>query len=376
MPRSTPIWLEFDPRLDKRLRSKLVSGLSCIVRIGATLWMANDETCHIERVQLRPSSGARAQRWGQHTRYALADYLPLAMPRQSADPLETPETDLEGLDFRDGYLWVLGSHARSRGEANHATANDNLRALATIERKGNRYLLGRIPVTPGSDGPGLAREIGKGSQRRTAASLRNNAKGSQLTRLLQRDEHFGPFVALPGKENGLDCEGLAVAPSGRVFVGLRGPVLDGWAGLIELRIVANPDHAARLRLAPVRLAPGGRKRTYRKHFLDLDGRGVRDLVLDGEDLLILAGPTMAASGSFAVFRWSGGARVARQSVVRGDRLEKILELPDAGKSDHPEGLAMWPASGSARARLLVVYERTAKRRRRGDSAVAADLYSL
>jgi hypothetical protein len=371
--RSTQLLLQFDPRMPKAVRSALVGGLSCAVRIGDTLWTASDETCHVERLQPLPGTASCAQRWGQHTRFALADYLPLAIPARRRNPLAVPEADLEGLAYREGYLWVLGSHSRLRGEADRATTVENLRALATIERDGNRYLLARIPVIVDHAGTSLARNTGKGTERHTAACVRNNAKGSRLTRLLARDAHFGPFVALPGKENGLDCEGLAVGAGGRVFVGLRGPVLDGWAGLIELRVATDPEDHTRLSLRPI---PGSGKPPYRKHFLDLDGRGVRDLLLDGADLLILAGPTMGNSGSFAVFRWRGGARVRRASLVRGDRLEKLLDLPDDGRNDHPEGIAAWPAAAGGRARLLVLYERAAKDRQRGPAAVLADVYVL
>lgn len=373
MAHRTQLLLQFDPTLPKRVRSALVGGLSCAVRIGDTLWTACDETCHVERMQPLPGTTAYPRRWGRHTRFALADYLPLPVAPPRRDPLAAPEADLEALAYRDGYLWALGSHARSRGEADRATTGESLRALATIERKGNRYLLARIPVIVDRAGIVLARKTGKGSDQRTAACVRNTAKGSRLTHLLARDAHFGPFVALPGKENGLDCEGLAVGAGGRVFVGLRGPVLGGWAAVIELRVATDSKDPTELSLRPI---PGGGRHRYRKHFIDLDGRGVRDLLLDGADLLILAGPTMGNSGSFAVFRWRGGARVGHASLVRGDRLEKLLDLPDDGRNDHPEGLAAWPPNGRGRARLLVVYERTGKQRRRGPAAVLADLYAL
>ena len=35
---------------------------------------------------------------------------------------------------------------------------------------------------------------------------------------------------------------------------------------------------------------------YRKHLLELGGLGIRDLCVDGDDLLILAGPTMDLDG--------------------------------------------------------------------------------
>jgi hypothetical protein len=41
------------------------------------------------------------------------------------------------------------------------------------------------------------------------------------------------FLPLPGKDNGFDVEGLAVFGA-RLFVGLWGPVLCGWAVILEL----------------------------------------------------------------------------------------------------------------------------------------------
>lgn len=40
------------------------------------------------------------------------------------------------------------------------------------------------------------------------------------------DPHFAPYLAIPGKGNGFDIEGLAVDGQ-RLFLGLRGPVLLG-----------------------------------------------------------------------------------------------------------------------------------------------------
>ena len=53
------------------------------------------------------------------------------------------------------------------------------------------------------------------------------------------------------------------------------------------------------------LRPFDDGRGYRKHVLRLDGLGVRDLCPHGEDLLVLAGPTMDLDGPVHVFRWHG-----------------------------------------------------------------------
>lgn len=61
-------------------------------------------------------------------------------------------------------------------------------------------------------------------------------------------------------------------------------------------------------------------RPYRKHLLDLDGLGVRDLCPHSDDLLVLAGPTMDLDGPVRLFRWRGGCLVDAPTVVRGEVL--------------------------------------------------------
>jgi hypothetical protein len=131
-----------------------------------------------------------------------------------------------------------------------------------------------------------------------------------------------------------------------------------------------------LRLKPI--GPDGRP--YRKHFLDLRGLGVRDLCAQGSDLLILAGPTMALAGPLTIFRWPGGARPDRESLVFNEALPTVLELPtDAGQNtgqDQAEGLTLFGLDGGEANDVLVVYDSTAPRRCRGASAVEADLFAL
>lgn len=65
---------------------------------------------------------------------------------------------------------------------------------------------------------------------------------------------MGPFLkaGIPGKDNGFDIEGIVVFPdeSGGiediwVFVELRGPVLRGWAILLELQVKDEGEREAK-----------------------------------------------------------------------------------------------------------------------------------
>lgn len=62
----------------------------------------------------------------------------------------------------------------------------------------------------------------------------------------------------------------------RLFMGLRGPVLRGWAVILEVELEDN-DQPSTLSLKAI----GPSDRLYRKHFLHLGGLGIRDLCAQG-----------------------------------------------------------------------------------------------
>ncbi|MEI2780992.1 MAG: DUF3616 domain-containing protein [Candidatus Competibacter sp.] len=224
--------------------------------------------------------------------------------------------------------------------------------MAKVGRDGNRFLLARIPLSDDAT-PSLKRTVERDGHSRTAARLAGNQKSNALTRVLASDEHLGPFLAIPGKDNGFDIEGLAVADD-RVFVGLRGPVLRGWAVVLELAL--EEQDTTTLTLKPI--GPDGRP--YRKHFLDLGGLGVRDLCAQGDDLLVLAGPTLTVAGPQKIFRWPGGARPDRESLVFGKDLPTVLDVPGDAGPEQAEGMALLDCNGGEGRSILVVYDAAAE----------------
>ena len=365
MNRTGTVLLEFDPRWNALGKAKKLSdGLSAAVQIGDALWVANDESLSLERLSRQPGTGDGAIRYADHRQFSLHDYLELPMPpRTESGNIE--EADIEGLDHDGGYLWLVGSHSvkRAKPKAKNSVAK-NVERLAEVGRDGNRFLLARIPLT--ADGHSLERAVGQNGHRRTAARLRGDARGNQLTEALADDPHLGPFLAIPGKDNGFDIEGLSVAGD-RVFVGLRGPVLRGWAVILELAL--EEQDASTLTLKPI--GPGGR--SYRKHFLDLGGLGVRDLCARGDDLLVLAGPTLTVAGPQKVFRWPGGARLDRETLAFRKDLPTVLDIPVGAGPERAEGIASLDANGGDNGSVLVVYD-PAGSRRRDESAAEADLF--
>lgn len=333
--------------------------LSAVRQAGPHLWLASDEMNSVERLS-RTGDGA----WGEHRMVPLDALMPLP-----GGPEE--EIDIEGMDFDGGYLWVVGSHGLKRRKPRpKKEAAREIGRLAELRADGNRYLLARYP-TAEADGEWTLCEGEEGGRR--PARLAGGDRGNVLTEALRFDPHLAPFLAIPSKDNGFDVEGLAVRGD-RVFLGLRGPVLRGWAVVLELAV--EEEAPGLLRLA--RIGPG--RQPYRKHFLDLRGLGVRDLCLHGDDLLILAGPTMDLDGPAAVYRWAGALDAEEEQLLGKDALEEVVGIPygtgEHAAFDHPEGLTLFWEDGATEPALLVVYDSPDSRRMHGDAAVHADVFPL
>lgn len=141
-------------------------------------------------------------------------------------------------------------------------------------------------------------------------------------------------------------------------------MLRGWAVVLELEL--KPTRKGRLK---ARRIDGHRR--YRKHLLATRGLGVRDLKLDGDDLLVLAGPTLAADGPARVLRWRNAVAARTSAAHPPEAITLALELPANGASDRPEGLVRWGDD------WLVVYDSPSGRRLDGGGAsVTADVWAL
>jgi hypothetical protein len=336
------------------------TNLSAVRSDGAVLWVAGDETATVER--LIADDPEEPHRYAQQASFHLADFVQL--PGAGDDE---EEADIEGLARHGCFLWAVGSHSlrRKQIKAKHS-GEKALRRLAQVTGQPNRQILVRLPVGVVDGVPTVVRELEIDGVRHRAASF--GGHGTNLREILADDEHLGRFLPLPGKDNGLDVEGIAVAGT-RVYLGLRGPVLRGWAMVLELRPEVDPEAPERLRLT---LFDDGRP--YRKHVLQLRGLGVRDLCPHGDDLLVLAGPTMDLDGPVHVFRWHGALQADMPQVVRGDLLTRELDLPYGDGYDHAEGIGLvGPADSPG---LLVVYDSPSLARLTDDGGVLADVVRL
>ncbi|MDQ0767954.1 hypothetical protein QF031_000703 [Pseudarthrobacter defluvii] len=328
-------------------KKDLRDGLSAIARQGRHFWVANDESTSLERLTLE----------GDHAR----DHRSFDLTKVLELPGEG-EIDIEGLDVDDDTLWLLGSHSSVRKRVKDKHSPDEARdLLAAVEVSQRRQVLARISTQALLDPDGTMT-----AEQQRPAVFGPGQGGGGLLGMLAGDRHLGGFIGslpIPGKDNGIDFEGLAVAGD-RVFVGLRGPVLRGWAVIVELRVGDGPG------IVPEPIGPEGW--TYRKHFLDLRGLGVRDLCRHRDDLLVLAGPTMELDGRTAVLRWQGAMTSENEAVLRKDDLKCALNVPFGKSEDRAEGITLLEGGRS----VLVVYDSPADERKTGDHGVRADVFDL
>jgi hypothetical protein len=335
----------------RHVEDPLQKDLSAVARVGDSLFLACDETASVERLR-RLEDGT----FGDHRHYTLDDLVDLPAGAEG-------EMDIEGLCADAGFLWIVGSHSlkRCKPKRDEADAEEALEKMERVEREPNRYFLGRVPLV--EEAPGLFIPA-KSDEGRRAAWVKFGKKRSALTRWLTDDPHLSPFLTIPSKENGFDVEGLAVRGS-RIWLGLRGPVLRGHAVVLDLDI--KEQAPGRLK---ARRIDGGRR--YRKHLLDTRGLGIRDMRFDGDDLLLLVGPTMSLEGPAFVLRWCGAFSDAGSGVVDPGRIEVVAELPYRLHADHPEGIDLWPEGGQDA--LLVIYDAPSPERTDPDTfTVRADV---
>jgi len=350
----TRVLLKFENESDD-----LLGELSAIARTpDGSLWVGSDELTTIER--LTPLD---THVYGAHKPFATNDFINLFDTES--------EIDIEGLDYSHGYLWVIGSHSFKRKKPKGKKVKKDIQRLAEIGKDDNRYLLARFPVLNGELVKSCAHTDNADETLSAAMLDKSDNRHNILMDTLAEDEHLGPFIKmkLPSKDNGLDIEGLTVSGQ-TVFLGLRGPVLRGWAIVLEIQL----EETAPGTLALKTLENG---KLYRKHFVDLNGLGIRELCLRGEDLLILAGPTMDLSGSMQVFQLKDVLCHSKDTLwdQESGALQILFDLPFTVGSDNAEGLTLFPCFEDEEA-LMVVYDSPHDRRRPDKQSIFADVFRL
>ena len=300
------------------------------------LWLGSDETTSLERLDK-----IDAHTFGNHQTIQLAELIELP-----ASPEE--EIDIEGLTYADYYLWLVGSHSTKRKQPKPDKKDKkNIKRLTTIESEANRYILARISLINGELFPSCPHPEYP-DQKLTFAKIQLTAKSNILMDALESDPHLSPFILsrIPSKDNGFDIEGIAIC-SQKVYLGLRGPVLRGWAIILEIEVETSGENLLKLKKI------GAEGQLYKKHFLKLGGLGIRDLTFQGQDLLILAGPTMDLDGPVKLFRVKNGLNLPSDSLVWEP--EVVISIPHGEGKHHAEGMTLF-APIAQHPSVLVVYD--------------------
>jgi hypothetical protein len=313
----------------------VLRNLSGAAVAGRYLWTASDEGRTIEC--LEPDGSG----------YRLREQFKLDSPfPKLPGKKENAEADIESLAFSEGALWICGSHCRVRlkTDSEHHLSPE-------INRRRSRYLLGRVKLT--EDGGAFA-DYGE--------SLPFKGLG-RLRRFLAKSDFLQRFIPLPSKENGLDIEGMALGDASTLLLGLRGPLVDSFAVVVEVDVEAKRDRLAIRSKEPM------------LNFLDLGGLGVRDLARFDDEVLVLAGPVAGAAGPFRIYRWkpSGTSTWAQLPIPLHEwpydwRASKTA----ADAAEHPEALCRLDRG---RRGLLVLYDNPNQERIHG-SRYTADWFAF
>jgi Protein of unknown function (DUF3616) len=303
----------------------VLHNLSGVAAAGRFLWTASDEGRTIECLE-PDGDGYRLRQ--QHK---LNRQFP-NLPDEREDHDDKPaEVDIESLAVCDGALWICGSHCKVRWttkeDREKERTQQRFRPRPEFNKRASRHLLGKVALK--DEGGGL---------QDGGDHLPFKEKGS-LRRALKENRFLKPFIGLPSKENGLDIEGFTTRDGKRLFFGLRGPLVDSFAVVVELEVTGG------LKLADRQMVT---------HFLDLKGLAVRDLAQSGEEILVLAGPVSDAGTPFRLYRWQPLRSRDAQSPAECHHWPLDPEH-GTGLGEKPEAICRLDHRG--RSGLIVLYDK-------------------
>ncbi len=104
---------------------ELLGELSAVVRTtDGSLWVGSDELNTIERLSpIEPCV------FGKHQSFEVGNFVPLLN--------QDDEIDIEGIDYSDSYLWIIGSHSLKRKKPKGRNSDTDIfhqyRRIASLE---------------------------------------------------------------------------------------------------------------------------------------------------------------------------------------------------------------------------------------------------
>jgi hypothetical protein len=231
------------------------------------------------------------------------------------------EMDIEGIAVENSQIFVIGSHSRKRKRQKKEASYKKNRSAFT--GKGNKHEVSRERL--------YRLDVDSSMKVRKKDSI-------SLGELIRQHEVLAAFAKIPSKENGIDIEGIAIH-SGLVYVGFRGPVFrDNYVPIMRFDFDDPED-------------------TIELLFVNLGGRGIRDMARVAGGFLILAGPVGDAIVSYQLFHWNGKDLVQGDNQKPGDegKITYLGEIgtPEGGKA---EGLLVLNETDQSNYELIVIYD--------------------
>jgi uncharacterized protein DUF3616 len=283
--------------------------LSAIAQVGSFLLIASDEAAGMDRsenfLQVLKQVGIN--------RYAV--HRDILLYKGGKDD----EVDIEGIAVDGNTVFVVGSHSSLRkrlGPDKKYQTNRSRFLDREIGTQNSRDRLFRLTVD--SEGKGSKIEF------------------TNLGDIIKGDPVLKTFSQIPGKENGVDIEGIAVKEKW-LYAGFRSPVFRGnYVPVMKFQFHAPRD--------------------YELLYVNLGGRGIRDITAVSDGFLIVAGPSGDMEGSFQLYHWDG-----RDVIPGNDRhardigTVKLLggiPLPKNGKAEGVVVLEELPTSYE----VVIVYD--------------------
>lgn len=181
------------------------------------------------------------------------------------------EIDIEAGAVSQNLIWWIGSHGRNKA----GQIAPNRRILFATNRPNRTLADLKIVVAPID-----VLDI----------MIKSNITAAYFTQdVLKRKPKAG----------GVSIEGLAISPDGHLIIGFRSPLSDA-AGLTGKALIVHMDIVSLSVTSAIEL--------------DLNGRGIRDIVRHGNAYFILAG-AVSNGGTAALYQWDGAAALRELSAI-------------------------------------------------------------
>ena len=225
-----------------------------------------------------------------------ATIVPGAVIRLAGEEIEG-DPDAEGAAYADGFFYVVGSHGRSR----HGDKDNNSSYPCSAFR--STRTTGRPPFEPTDD-----EVVGVASSGRLRGAI---TQGAVIKRVLQS----------AARQGGVNIEAIAVK-DGRMYLGLRGPSVDGHAFILSVDAGAAFTEDQDLAASVARLRLG-------------KDAGIRDLAAVRDGLLVFPARSTSSRSIPRCFIGTNGPARSRSSVScklpkspKGKKAEILLVLHD------------------------------------------------